>query len=851
MRIGKTLLLALLILTSICFIFSGSGVGNFEIFDNFTKNQLNNTGSINFLVMFAKYPPSLYLILSSILKYYPWQNQDLFHLDQAWKIHKMIIFASYIATYFALLHLTRSLNLEKKISSTSLGLIYFGSFAILLLSVALSFFDIIAAPFLLLSISFLFREQMKTSLAFYLIALSFNWSLVVIAPFLFLLRRNKVFIILSLLWTSLCIVYFLTSKKLSIIDSGLSVPIGFANFFNQTLVYALEGNIIKGIYGAILTFSGILILTWGLKNIFFSALKFGKLKYILLSILIITLLAIFTYLDLLMPFFVLLFLGVYIFLFKSFASQKKRDDYKTILAGMFLNLIFIFFFPGLSVGAPLWLILFSIVLYLKKQSNLNRYLLITFNVLIFINTFSFFGTIGSPPVRGEYFNAFRYIFSLAFLFFSILVVKGGTSLVTIKRFLIVFLILVNIGYIAAVGSSDTGAWAVYATTSVKANNPLAPQVSVVNGIDQRYPPLSSIIMGSFAIAQKKLTGESLDYATSTKASIFVFYVISVLVIVKFAIPRMIDTLMGWKDRLLIVLTTFSLTLEAQGLAYTNVYTIPPMLLAIVALYKKRYFLSGLLLGITISIKWQPIIILPLFGATLFHFNESIGECLKRSVYFLIGLIIPPLVFWGMVLTLPGGQVALEKSTSYLFRGAPMLSGQALNLNWIVTYILHIVEPVKTLSLEHIRYLNRSIPSDFAPVIFRGYFFMGVVFLIILRYWLWQKKNIINFTGAAMMIFFSHHIINKSAYEAHLIYAVYMMLFLFLIRPTPINRLLLSILDLMNFMNLIFFYGFTGNLWVNRLILRFDVTVAFASLYLVIYTWVIWKYMRGQLLATIG
>ena len=102
-------------------------------------------------------------------------------------------------------------------------------------------------------------------------------------------------------------------------------------------------------------------------------------------------------------------------------------------------------------------------------------------------------------------------------------------------------------------------------------------------------------------------------------------------------------------------------------------------------------------------------------------------------------------------------------------------------------------------------------------------------------------------SATIMIFFSHFILNKSAYEKHLFYTVVLMLFLFLVRPTRGNRALLILFDIMAVMNLIFFYGFTGPNALNRLFFGFDITVAFAAYYTIIYLWVLWRYLRGGLL----
>ena len=177
----------------------------------------------------------------------------------------------------------------------------------------------------------------------------------------------------------------------------------------------------------------------------------------------------------------------------------------------------------------------------------------------------------------------------------------------------------------------------------------------------------------------------------------------------------------------------------------------------------------------------------------------------------------------------------------------MLSGQALNLNWIVTYALHIFQLEGPESLAGLSGLNRQVGTLLAPKIFQGYLFITAAIIILAFYWLKQKKTIANFIGSAIMIFFSHQILNKSAYEKHIFYVVILMLFLYLIRPSKINKALLIIFDVMAIMNLIFFYGFTGPKIVNRMILGFDITILFSLLYLFIYLYIFVRYLNRKLL----
>ena len=304
--------------------------------------------------------------------------------------------------------------------------------------------------------------------------------------------------------------------------------------------------------------------------------------------------------------------------------------------------------------------------------------------------------------------------------------------------------------------------------------------------------------------------------------------------------------------LLITLGTVSIFLQTQGLADLNIQVLPTLLGAIIAIFKRKYFLSGLLMGVTISIKWQPAILLPLFGATIFYFSFT-QEKIKHSLTFLVGLLPVPIVSWILVLIHPGGLDAFKRATEYLIHGAPMLSGQALNLNWIVTYILHAFSghfcntssTYCVESLDHLGGLNRQIGSSISPKIFQGYLFMGAYFVIMVKYWLLEKKNIANFLSASVMIYFSHFMLNKSAYEKHIFYVTAFMICLYLVRPSKENRRDLILFDLMTVINLIMFYGFLGPKDIQRLVFGYDITVLLSTYYFFVYIWYFKRYLERK------
>lgn len=82
----------------------------------------------------------------------------------------------------------------------------------------------------------------------------------------------------------------------------------------------------------------------------------------------------------------------------------------------------------------------------------------------------------------------------------------------------------------------------------------------------------------------------------------------------------------------------------------------------------------------------------------------------------------------------------------------MLSGQALNLNWIVTYFMHFFQYNGVESLMHLEWLNGQVATGDAPIIFQGILFLIVWFVIIIKYWLGERKDIVSFLAASLMVF---------------------------------------------------------------------------------------------------
>lgn len=823
MKVYNYLFLGLLFLIGLSLIFTKPGVGNLENFYNYSLKIPENINLLTNKEVFVKYPPATYFTLNTILiQFKPNPNIKIFSNQTAFLVFKASLFFTYLLTWLTLLYLVRSAKQFNNTSFVDVSIAYFSSVSILLSTVALSFFEIFAAPFVVLTLAFTLQRRFIPAALTYLLSLSFNWTLLVFAPMLFIqsLRTGK----LQQFTRIIPLLGFV------VIPLAITLLLLHHGTGTQPLLSRITSNIYN--------------IPWLFNYVLFSLFEKGTASY---------------WVNILSQTTSVLFISIFVF-FIVRRFIYNRIAINTLLSSMLAGyLAFLLLFPNVSEGNLIWITLVGLLLFLLKKPRFTSLYLLLINLAIFINLFVFFGSAGTPPVRGLYFDAFRVIFALVTVGLIIwqvamlyknkfnLAARAASKPVTpwTKITIVTFLVLLNISLIPAQGSPDTVSWTQYALATIEHANPFRAYTEVV----LQYPPLSIVIIGFFAQLWKTIVGISQDYAIATKIGIFVFYYLAIV-----SYLRLKDTLgekikMTTLDGLLIILTTFSLIIQTQGLADLNIYVMPSLIASTIALFKRRYFLAGLLLGITVSIKWQPMILIPLFLATVFHFRQSLKTSIAHLVLFLTGFLVVPIIIWTFVLQQPNGWFVTTRAFEFFLegKGAFMLSGQALNVNWIVTYILHFLQTPGVESLEHLGGLNRQIPIDLAPTIFQGYLFLVVFVVIILRFWLSQKKNPVNFLSASLMVFFSHFILNRTAYEKHLFYTTALMLPLFLLRPTIGNRKLLILFDVMTVMNLAFFYGITGQQAIPRLFLGFDITVLFAAYYVIIYLWVLWRYLRGGLL----
>lgn len=848
MRIYKHLLIGLLVLISLTAIFTTPSKSNLELFNLVFIREMSSGNHLTHFLFFLKYPPGVVALWSLLFRYYPLDVTVFVHLQSAWVIHKFILFFVYILTWISIVKLSKLLvNKHSKDFFLNISILFFFSVSVLQLGVSLAYFDILAVPFFIFSLFSLFKHQKFYFAVFYLLALSFSWSIVFLLPLTwsyFSKKNGKKLLYLSatLPWVGLILLYLNKGGMVWLLDS-LSAYMPYGIFVPPFDWFFKEKDSLH--YFSLATFMFLKMVILGF--LFSKTLLFNRrlLSY-LLAFLLFGLSLFFPNMMYLISLSLFTIYQLYIF---------KRMEKKLFLALLAQYAVYLLFTPLASEGNYIWLSVLSLIAYLSYLQPGGKYRWLLINIVAFFMIYFFFGISGSAPVKGKFFEAFKLtglvssmfllswaslseFFGRSSLYFTKKLVVGKT-----KVFIILFLLLVNVSHIPASGDPDTGAWKLYSVNTIALGSPFLAHIAIRNN----YPPLSTAIIGWGATAWHRWVGVDESYSLSTKIIIFSFFLITVALLFFLKKKFTAKKYFSKSDTLLIVVTSLALSLQTQGMADINIFILPPLFLSIYFLWREKYLLSGMLFGLALAIKWQPMVLIPLYGASLVCLKKSFRQNVLNLIKFLIGFLAVELVSWGMVIQYPGGWEEFLFTLKMLKYRGYSLSGQALNLNWIVTYIIHIFRPEESHSLKELWNLNTQIIPGLAPKIFNGYLFMAAVFLIVLRFWLFEKQKMVNFVKAAFMIFFSHHMVNVVAQETHLFYSFALLLLLYLVKPVREYLLLLKLFNVMVIMNLILFYGFTGDKWVNRLFFGFDLTIVYSMLYMLVYIISLVKYLRkGEL-----
>ena len=293
-----------------------------------------------------------------------------------------------------------------------------------------------------------------------------------------------------------------------------------------------------------------------------------------------------------------------------------------------------------------------------------------------------------------------------------------------------------------------------------------------------------------------------------------------------------------KDLLLSGALYLSLILSSVALGYLDIYFAPGLILSLWALKEKKLELFVVFYSIACFTKWQPLIILPFAVLSILNIS-SIRDWKKIDLTkMIVKIVLPALVI--ISFTIFFFRSSLFKSFDMTLNHT-YLSGNALNFNWIMTYLLLSIYPETHGDFfnGNIRYLDiTSLKIVLIPKLLFYIFYITAIFLCFK-----SEKTFKNTIFFSLLGYLSYFIFNTGVHENHLFLAAILAYVLVWIDKEYLY-LLIYIVLMANF-NLFLFYGISGT-GISRHI-GFDISLLAAILnvifFLSIYSLAIFHYKK--------
>ena len=305
-----------------------------------------------------------------------------------------------------------------------------------------------------------------------------------------------------------------------------------------------------------------------------------------------------------------------------------------------------------------------------------------------------------------------------------------------------------------------------------------------------YPPLSLMVLFLTAKIDKFTF---LDFQQSHHLTLLFFMLLTSFVFYKIS-----------KNLPLSIILFGSLFLLTMVLGYGDIMYASFLLLCLYYLSKRSYLLAGLFYGITIFIKWQPLIIFPFLIAFVIDFPKIFTRPnIVRVVLFIAPVILTFLVFFSTF----GSEIFL--SLSRTTKTHLSYSGNALNLGWVVSYFVQILNKnIINSELRTVTYLPSNI-DDLKVLRLAFYVFYAFAFT---KFSL-SKKTYKQLITALLLTTYGYFVLNSGVHENHLVLT---MILAFIYYPLfKKSYEILTFFILMTNINLLIFYGIgSGWPWVK-------------------------------------
>jgi hypothetical protein len=378
------------------------------------------------------------------------------------------------------------------------------------------------------------------------------------------------------------------------------------------------------------------------------------------------------------------------------------------------------------------------------------------------------------------------------------------------------------------GTVDVGNWLSWINAA--RTNGLAPGFVALH---TRYPPLAlTILHGAYELG--RLVG--LTEFTSIKLSILLFLWLSTFLV------------WLWTRNVSVALILyFSLLLNSLALGYIDIYFAPSLILSLWMLKERRLVGFSMFYTVACLTKWQPILIGPFIAIYLVGIQDDLGQWKHWMRRIGLQVVLPASAVTALTLAVFGALPVLHAFKAALSH--TYLSGNALNLNWIVTYFLHTWRPNDFGGLRNGLATYITTKSWEITLIPRLLFYS--TYLLTLLAFVRREKDFKNLVLFSIIGVLCYYTFNIGVNENHLfLVAILAVILLWLDEAYRSTAVLLI---LMSNINLFLFYGTDGTLHFDRLFLGIDTSLPLAFFnvlyFLCLFSWVL--FAQAQPVAVIS
>jgi hypothetical protein len=265
----------------------------------------------------------------------------------------------------------------------------------------------------------------------------------------------------------------------------------------------------------------------------------------------------------------------------------------------------------------------------------------------------------------------------------------------------------------------------------------------------------------------------------------------------------------------------SLILSCVGLGYLDIWFAPFLIAAFFLIQRQHLAIGFLCYLVSCAMKYQPLILAPFLCWYVLAAERGHSAGNRKIVYQLAPVVIPTLII-AVPSFLIFGAPALLDSFKRALTYHKILSGYALNLPWIETWLLNLLRPDKYSSL-----VNGSIDALLVRdplVVWPNKIVFLLIYAAIFLAYVRQPKTFERLIVYSMLGYLAYFSFNTGVHENHLFLICCLSWILVVVKPQQLVRCL-------NFniaanANLFLFFGAFGQR-LNPVIAGVDITLLFA------------------------